>query len=118
MSGSDLRILVEEENNAQVVILSGDVDSHSSDMLRRKIRPLCEEQQPRVVIDCHDVGYVNSACLGRFHDFHKECSSNGGKLVFCRVDSSVMQVMDLLGLTQILTIIQDREEAIASVGAV
>lgn len=118
MSGSDLRIMVEEEGDVKIVVLSGDVDSHSADMLRRKIRPLCEEQQPRVVIDCHDVGYVNSACLGRFHDFHKECSNNGGRLVFCRVDSTVSQVMDLLGLTQILSIITDRDEAIASVAAI
>lgn len=118
MAGNaDLSIRVNAEGKVQVVELSGDVDSYSSDALRRTIRPLCESERPWVLIDCFDVGYVNSACLGRFHDFHKLCEDGGGRLVFCNVDPSVRQVMELLGLTSILNIMGDREDASAQLTA-
>lgn len=118
MAGNaDLRIRVTEEEGIKVVELSGDVDSFSTDALRRNIRPLCDSEKPWILIDCFDVGYVNSACLGRFHDFHKLCAEKGGRLVFCNVDSSVRQVMDLLGLSQILNLMDNREDALAQLSA-
>jgi anti-sigma B factor antagonist len=114
---ADLRIRVTEEGNVKIVEMSGDVDSYSTDALRRNIRPLCDAAKPWILIDCFDVGYVNSACLGRFHDFHKLCAEKGGRLVFCNVDSSVRQVMDLLGLSQILNLAGSREDALAQLSA-
>lgn len=118
MAGNaDLSIRVSDQGGIKVVELSGDVDSYSTDALRRNIRPLCEAERPWIVIDCFDVGYVNSACLGRFHDFHKLCAEQGGRLVFCNVDSSVRQVMDLLGLSQILNLLDSRDDALAQLAA-
>ena len=111
---SDFSVNRDTVEGIEVITLSGDLDASSEARLRHVLDPMCEEPGARVLIDCHDVNYMNSASLGLFRRVHQACQDRGGKLAVCRVHSSVYKVMDLLGLTKVLTITDTREAGLGA----
>jgi anti-anti-sigma factor len=108
-----LDVQTETVGTVQVVALSGDLAQGAERRLETVLRPLCETPRAQIVIDCHQVGYVNSASIGLFNRFNGLCRENEGKLVLCRVYRAVYDVMEILGLPSILTIVDTREQALA-----
>lgn len=107
----------ETVDGIEVLNLSGDLDASSEARLRHVLDPMCEDPTMRILLDCHDVNYMNSATLGLFGRVDRTCKAGGGKLVICRVHAPVYKVMELLGLTQLLTVVATREEGLAALSA-
>ena len=57
------------------------------------------------------MGYISSAGAGVFIGALSEAQENGGDIVLLKPAPSVLEVFELLGLTQIFTIEEDEEEA-------
>jgi anti-sigma B factor antagonist len=111
MGGLDIQTL--EKDGISVVALAGNVDTTSADQLRKQVAPLCAKDGARVLLDCSNLGYLNSSCIGQLNDFHRMCSTQDGKFAVCCLDRSVIEIMDLLGLKDILNLASTRQEGIS-----
>jgi stage II sporulation protein AA (anti-sigma F factor antagonist) len=75
--------------------------------LRRKGRP-------DIVVDLLGVGFAGSAALGGFVALQRTSRAKGGRMVFCNVDPTVLEVFRVSRLESLYTFSADRASAFAS----
>lgn len=71
--------------------------------------------RPEVVIDLVGVGFAGSAALGHFVALHRVARSKTGRLVFCNVDLTVLDVFRVSKLEPLFRFVPDRAAALAEV---
>ena len=102
-----LNIMVERRGPWIVVLLSGELNFMSQADLERQLSVLAAQEQPRICIDLGDVAFCDSsgiACLLRGCDAVQE---HGGTLVLSRPGTVVSRMLVLLGVTSVLTVIDE-----------
>ena len=104
---------IQEQNNAKYITLTpdGDLDANSSMQMDEKIQNGIDRDIYRFHIDCTSLRYISSAGLGVFISFMDVLTANGGQFVFSNMAENVYKVFQLLGLEQLMTIVQTKEEA-------
>lgn len=70
---------------------------------------------PSVVIDLEGVGFAGSSALGNFVALQRSARQNGGRVVFCHVDPTVVEVFRASKLDRLFEFVADREAAVAAV---
>lgn len=116
MSKSALQIKVTEQEGIVTVLLSGPVDAAGSEQVKAKVLPLCDRPQPKVLLDCRGMSYINSLSMGQLTTYHRTCEKNGGRFVVYGLDDKILEIMKLIHLDDLVTIAGSRDEAIASLG--
>lgn len=111
-------IRIEELGEITKVSLIGSVDSYSADALGRRVGPICDKPDAKVLMDFGDTTYLNSSSIGQLNQLNRACSSNGGKFVACAVDRKIMAIMEILGLHKTLTLRDTCDEGLALLGYV
>lgn len=104
MPGPSLSLEVQTINGATIVRLIGDIDAASLDMFQQAVEPLCRQQQPRILLDCSHLNYVNSAGFGLLFTLTRACSQRNGEFVLCAPRTKVLNVMHVLGLERFLNV--------------
>jgi len=107
-----LDIKTSKDGEIDVVNLGGALDTANVDVFNKTMQPLCEKGA-RIVVDCAGLTYVNSTCFALFNKYSKMCSSAGGRMVFCRLPSKIMDIIKLLGLDNTLAISKTHEDALS-----
>jgi len=104
---------IQEQNNARYITLTpdGDLDANSSMQMDEKIQNGIDRDIYRFHIDCTGLRYISSAGLGVFISFMDVLTANSGQFVFSNMADNVYKVFQLLGLEQLMTIVQTKEEA-------
>ncbi len=107
------QILKEQlENKIVLLTIQGFLDAHTFEQMEKVINDLFESNQHRLIVDLAGLDYISSAGAGVFIAALSESEENGGKIVLLNPTTTVMDVFDLLGLTQIFTMATDRQEAV------
>ncbi len=73
------------------------------------------ESPPHVVLDFHEVTYVNSSNIAQLLQIRKLLEERSRRLVLCSVTDEVMSVLIVSGLNKIFSFAPDTLTAIASV---
>lgn len=82
--------------------------------LRQKYEAhLQRKGRPELVIDLLGVGFAGSAALGNFVGLHRLARQNGGCLIFCNVDPTVLEVFRVSKLDPLFSFVSDRPAALA-----
>jgi anti-anti-sigma factor len=105
---------IKEEKQADVVIVSIDnhLDTVSAPQFEARLLGLIGAGERRVIVDCAQLEYVNSAGLKVFLLAAKELESLGGQFVLCTLSPGVLMVFETIGFTRIMNIAATREEAL------
>ncbi|MBN1807812.1 MAG: STAS domain-containing protein [Planctomycetes bacterium] len=105
-----------ERMNASTAILQveGFLDAHTFERLEEEINGLFAEGIYRLVVEISGVDYISSAGAGVFIGAITEAQENSGDIVLVNPTPNVLDVFDLLGLTQIFSICKTREEALGA----
>ena len=107
----DFQISQEAADDVVFVRVRGFLDAHTFEQLEESISGNFREDRFKIVVDLSGVGYISSAGAGVFIGALSEAQENGGDIVLLKPAPSVLEVFELLGLTQIFTIEEDEEEA-------
>lgn len=118
MEKDNFEITTQSEADFHVVSIRGVLDVFSESALSNVLDPLCRTGTPRIVIDCRNLHYVNSATFGLFFHYHRLCETQHGRLVLYGLSAKIMSIVKLLGLHQVLNIQASQEEAISNLAAV
>ena len=89
----------------------GELDANSSIFIDEKIGDFIAENKVRFHINCSELTYISSAGLGVFISYLDEIKEEGGKIVFSDMKENIRDVFDLLGLSEIVTIVKTSEDA-------
>ena len=108
----ELEIQVKKlDDESCLMKLSGFLDAHTFEQLDESINNLFDEDVFKVIADLEGVEYISSAGAGVFIGSLTLAQESGGNIVLVNPTPNVREVFDLLGLTQIFTIVNDLEEA-------
>ena len=94
--------------------VSGFLDAHTFEEVEGAIGALFSQGRHRLIVDLTDLDYISSAGAGVLLAVSSESAENGGGLVLLGPQERVMEVLDLLGVTGMLTVANDRDEAMAA----
>ena len=84
----------------------GDLRKHLEHHIRGRGRP-------DLVVDLNGVAYAGSAALGGFLSLRKVTQPMGGRVIFCNVDPTVMEVFRVSQLSRLFAFVQDVPAALA-----
>lgn len=104
---------IKEEKQGEVLIISLDdhLDTSAAPLLEARLLALVEGGERKLLIDCTELQYVNSAGLKVFLLVAKKLEGNG-KVVVCSLAPSVMMIFEMIGFTRIMTIVPTREDGL------
>lgn len=104
-------IIQTTENNLQTLIISGEIDASSSIDLDQAISRCLIEGTKNLLIDCTGLNYISSAGLGVFMSYVEEFKTRKSKMVIFGLNPRVSHTFSLLGLSDLLTVAENRAEA-------
>lgn len=106
-----VNIDITEEGSLITLKVMGDVDASSSIKLDSAIKNAVDSDYKKILVNGSELNYISSAGLGVFmsyiHDFEKQ----NIKLVIFGLNEKVENVFKILGLDQLLRMVENEEEA-------
>ncbi|SRR6266536_169248 len=94
----DLAITTDDDGDVAVVVLSGELDIASSDILREHLVSLVDGGRTRVVVDLQRLAFCDSTGLSTFVKASHGCVEQGGYLRLAAPNNHVARVLSIVGL--------------------
>jgi anti-anti-sigma factor len=115
--GSDFRIEEEDAGgDTRLLRVSGRLDAKSAPSFVALCRTLRSRGTRRLVVNLSGISFVASSGIGVLLALTEEYQDAGGSVVLASLSEPVRSVLELLNLTQFLTIVSSEEEARQSLG--
>ena len=99
-----------EEEGLQLIQVIGEVDASSSIHLDNTMREAIDKSTD-IIVDLKELQYISSAGLGVFMSYLQELETNQQKFILFGLNEKVLEVFQILGLGQLLIIIDYLAEA-------
>ncbi|MFA5262409.1 MAG: STAS domain-containing protein [Opitutaceae bacterium] len=107
-----LEITQTAEQGLLRIALKGDITSASAPQLEQALAASFQgTSSPRWLLDLEALSFTSSAGLRVFLSYAKKIKNAGGRLVLCGVQASVLEVLEMSGFTQILTLAPTADDA-------
>lgn len=106
------------ENNITSLAINGDVDASSSIQLDDALGAAVNSGASKILINCEALNYISSAGLGVFMSYIEDIGTKNIKMAIFGLNEKVRNVFDILGLDQLLIIVNSEKEALDSVNEV
>lgn len=100
------------QDGITLLTVRGFLDAHTFEQLEKTIDGLFETGTYRIIVDLSTLDYISSAGAGVFIGAVGKAQENEGNIVLMKPTPNVKEVFDLLGLSQIFTFKNTRDEAI------
>ncbi len=105
-----ITIHTEQEEDFYIIKVIGEVDASSSIHLDNKIGEVIKSHK-KILVDCHNLKYISSAGLGVFMSYINEMEESEIKMVLFALSQKVRNVFQILGLDQLINMVESKEEA-------
>ena len=92
---------IKEQNGTYVVILTGWLDTNEASKFLEDIKPLEDNIDKHIVIDCKDLEYLCSLALRGLLKLKKESAAKGGRLVLRNVMCEVQKILTMTGFIKL-----------------
>lgn len=100
-----------------LIKVKGFLDAYTYENFERTIGELFEGGNYRLIVDLSELQYISSAGAGVFIGAIGQAQEHSGNIVILSPTDNVKEVFELLGLSQIFTFTQTREEALQALGS-
>jgi len=108
---------MEVERSTLIVRLEGELDHHTSEMVREKIETELDKGiVNNLLFNLEQLSFMDSSGLGMMLGRYKKISQFNGKMSLCSVQPSVYKIFELSGMFKILPVYDNESEAIKSLG--
>ncbi|WP_026570064.1 MULTISPECIES: anti-sigma F factor antagonist [Sediminibacillus] len=105
------------KENVLLVRLSGELDHHASDRLKKEWQQAIRENNAKhVILNLEDLSFMDSSGLGVFLGRYKEVMQLGGEMVVCSISPAVKRLFDMSGLFKIIRLEESEEYALLRLG--
>lgn len=108
-----LDYIITEENNIQVLVLSGElIDKNQATDLIKNIDELLVDGKNKLIIDLSDLKYMNSSGLNVLIQLLTKTRTNGGESVIFNVSKKVNDLLVITKLNTLFKVADSKEAAI------
>lgn len=102
-----MEIKVEKTSDEVKLSLVGRLDTNTSGELENTLNDLFEKGNYNILIDLKDLEYVSSSGLRVFLGAQKKVSAESGNMVLKHANSTIMEVFEMTGFLDVLTVEND-----------
>ena len=96
----------------KLIAFSGQLDETNVDSEAKKIYQVIEEMtQPNLILDFSNLEYMNSKSIGYVTDWYSQVTKRGGRMVILDPRPNILDILKVVGITQIIDIHKDITEA-------
>ena len=103
-----------KQGDVLILTLEGHLDTVAAPPFEERVLALIAGGEMRVLVDCTQLEYVNSAGLKVFLLAAKQLDAASGKLVLCGLTPGVQAIFDMIGFSKIMNLAPDREAGLRS----
>lgn len=104
-----------EHDEIQVITLQGEVDEFNLGKLKEAVDPLLEDETNKCfVFVLKDLTFINSKVIGYLASLYNTMNERGKKMAFAEANTTIMEILSLVGLTNLINHYESAEEAIQS----
>lgn len=106
-----MQIKTIKEDKFHIIEIYGDVDASSSITLDQSVEDAVTNGQKNILVDCSNLNYISSAGLGVFMSHIEEFKEKEICFALFGLSSKVKNVFEILGLDQLLQIVDTKQDA-------
>ncbi|KAA9026188.1 anti-sigma F factor antagonist [Niallia endozanthoxylica] len=112
-----LNIDLEVKQDVLCIRLSGELDHHSADELRKQAVNAIETHGIRhIILNLEHLSFMDSSGLGVILGRYKQIKQLHGEMVVCAISPSVQRLFDMSGLFKIIRLEPTEENALQRLG--
>ena len=100
-----------------VVQVEGFLDAHTVVGFEEQMNGLLEGGAAQIIMDMERLNYISSAGIGAMMSLVQRLRRQAGNLILLRPSKKVFKILQLLGFTEMFTIVDDEEDALAHLRA-
>ncbi len=101
------------KNDKKAFYLSGEIDMHSSPVLRKELMKLVDRKITPLIVDFGGVSYIDSSGIATFVEVLKSMMEYGGALRLTGIPDSVMEIFRFARLDSVFDIYESVDNAVA-----
>lgn len=105
---------INESDGHYMLTVGGEVDASSSIHLETALREAMDGHK-KILVDLGELDYISSAGLGVFMSVIQKIENEKIQLVLFNLKEKVLEVFDILGLTQLINVKKTLEEALEAI---
>ena len=109
-----IEVVLRQKHAATIVSIKGDVDLYSSPQVRKAIIALAEKRAPVILVDLHQVGYMDSSGVATLVEGLQQAGKYKGKFKLFGLTSAVREVFELSRLDKVFEIYPNEDAAFGS----
>lgn len=103
-----------QKNKTILIMVSGEIDHHTSKELRRQTESAMSEMGGRnLIFDFTNVTFMDSSGIGMLIGRYKQLQSMQGRIAIICKEEKVIEIIRLSGLTKLFPIFDSLEEAVS-----
>jgi anti-sigma B factor antagonist len=99
--------------SVDILRLDGALDAYAFPRLEAAFNQLRDAKRFRIVLDCANLDYINSASLGALIGFARRVREQGGDLKLAALTPKIFSIVELLGFDKMLQIFPNAQLAIS-----
>ncbi|MEV6618316.1 STAS domain-containing protein [Streptomyces sp. NPDC051051] len=96
-----LSVVATATDGIRVLTVTGEIDHHTGDQLRQAL-DVSDAARPRIVIDLHQVTFMDSSGINILITTHQTVTAAGGWLRLAAPAHPVQRVLQLVGIDQLI----------------
>ncbi len=110
---AEINIQIQSDQNTHIVILQGQLDESTVVNFSEQVYKLIDSasENSRVILDLEGLSYLNSKSIGYIADFFSRLESKNSKLVLAKAQPNVRDILNVVGIDQIVPMTQTLNEA-------
>lgn len=103
----------DSEKKVKIVKIAGQLDESNVDDEAKKVYAQIESGGTNLslIFDFIGLEYMNSKSIGYLTDWYSKVSGAGGKVVIAQAKNNIIDILQVVGLTQLITTYPSIEEA-------
>ena len=102
-----MEIKVEKDSDLISISLIGRLNTNTSGQFETTLNDLFDKGHYNLLVNLKDLEYISSSGLRVFLGAQKKVSAEGGNMVIKNVNSTVMEVFEITGFLDVLTVEKD-----------
>ena len=106
-----VEVKVQLTHEHALIVVNGELDASSSIHLDEAMQQAAAANIRAILVDCKDLTYISSAGLGVFMSYIQELEAKDIRFILFNMNETVYKTFEILGLHQLLTIVDTEEDA-------
>lgn len=104
---------IDNKVKAKIVRVEGQLDESNVDDQAQVMYGIIEElpKGTNLILDLSELTYLNSKAIGYLTDWHLKMSENGSEILLLKARENILDILNVVGLTQIVKNYINLEEA-------